>query len=347
MRRLAAFALALVTVVGLSVAASSDPVDGVRVPSVEAFNALDARVTAVEGDVAELKARPTPTVTVTATPTPTPTATPTPTPQPSGFPDVSNTGVPTGTTLAAYTGPLTITAANTVIRDRLVTGTLVIAAPGVQIVNTRINGGVDLRNPTTSSASFTITDSEVHVGDVMRTGIMRGNFTATRVEVTGGNRSIYCEFNCTIVDSLVHKQATDEGGQTHFSGVRMSQNLTLRHNTVICEAGRGPGTGCSAALTGYGDFAPVQNNLIERNKFVGNLGGGSTMCVYGGSSGDDGSKPYGAQARDIRFLNNTFVRGSNGECGNLGTVASFDPARPGNVWSGNMWDTGGPVSHTD
>lgn len=339
-----AIVLGLIASLALMTGAQSDPGTGVQVPTLAEHNTLESRVTTLEDDVAELKARPTPTVTVTPTPTPTPT----PDPEPE-WPEASNTGVPAGTTLTPYAGTLTITAADTVIRDRIITGNLRIRAPRVQIINTRINGRIELRFPQGEDAgnSYTITDSEVHVGDVMATGLMRGNFTATRVEVTGGNRSIYCEFNCTIEDSWVHAQATDEGGATHFSGVRMSQNLTLRHNTVTCEAGRGPGTGCSAALTGYGDFAPVQNNLVEGNRFIGHLGGGATLCVYGGSAGDDGSKPFGHLAADIRFVDNVFVRGTSGVCGNLGAVGSFDPARPGNVWSGNTWDDGTPIRHTD
>jgi hypothetical protein len=248
--------------------------------------------------------------------------------------------VPAGVALSAYTGPSTITVDGTVIRNRQVTGTLTIQASNVQIINTRINGAISLRSPKSNDYSFTITDSEVHYPGDTGTGIMQGNFRATRVEVTGGNRSIYCAYNCIVEDSLVHKQGTDAGGDAHFSGIRMEQNGTFRHNTLICEAGRGPGTGCSAALTGYGDFAPVQNNLIENNIFIGSLGGGATMCAYGGSSGDDGSKPYGHLAQDIRFINNVFTRGTSGVCGNLGAIRDFDPSRPGNVWTGNTWDDG-------
>jgi len=298
---------------------------------------------------------PTPTATATATPTPTPTATatatPTPTPTataaPTGWPNASNTGVPSGVTLTTYTGPSTITADGTVIRNQVVNGSLNIQASNVQIINSRINGGIDLRDPKNTDYSFTITDSEVHVGDNLNTGIMRGNFRATRVEVTGGRRSMYCVYNCVIEDSYVHLQGGDPGGDAHFSGLRMEQNGTFRHNTLVCEAARGSGTGCSAALTGYGDFAPVQNNLIENNRFVGNLGGGSTMCAYGGSSGADGSKPYGHLARDIRFVNNVFTRGDSGKCGNLGAVAGYDPSRPGNLWQGNTWDDGTAIRYTD
>jgi hypothetical protein len=99
----------------------------------------------------------------------------------------------------------------------------------------------------------------------------------------------------------------------------------------------------AAGLTGYGDFGPVQNNLIENNIFYG---GNSTVCAYGGSSGDDGSNPYG-YLTNARFIGNVFVRGAPGQCGNLGAVMSFDPTRPGNVWSGNTWDSGATIRYTD
>ena len=103
----------------------------------------------------------TPTVTPTAThhdrpPTPTPTTTPTPTPTPTPRREVTGRQRTTpaslaGTTLTTYSGPLTITTANTVIRNSVVNGTLQIQAPGVQIINSRVNGGVDLRSPKTTT----------------------------------------------------------------------------------------------------------------------------------------------------------------------------------------------------
>ncbi len=274
-------------------------------------------------------------------PAPSPTTPSRPSQPSSGWPSTSNTGVPAGETLTDYTGPRTITANGTEIRNKIVNGTLTIEASDVKIVNTRINGEVLLRDPKSSNYSFTITDSEVHIQDPGATGIMMGNFHATRVEVTGGRRSIYCKYNCVVEDSLVHKQSSGAGNSDHFSGIRMEQNGTFRHNTLICEAAS---RGCSASLTGYGDFAPVQNNLIENNLFIGDLGGQASMCAYGGSSGANGDKPYGDQARDIRFINNVFTKGATGRCGKNGAVAHFDASRPGNQWSGNVWDDGTPLS---
>jgi hypothetical protein len=165
------------------------------------------------------------------------------------------------------------------------------------------------------------------------------NFTARRVHVTGGNRSIHCYNNCTIEDSYVHDQMDDPTGRIHESGIRMGQNATIRHNTIACDAPNyPPDAGCSAPLTGYSDFAPVRNNIIDNNYFVATTGG---FCAYGGSSR---GKPYSNQTRDIVFSNNVFERGTGGKCGYYGAITSFNRSLPGNVWTNNTWNDGGQVS---
>ena len=260
------------------------------------------------------------------------------------WPGPNTTGIPNGAVLSAYTGSCNITTAGTVIDSKTVNCILSINAPNVTISRSQINGGVDVPTTAPGSASFAISDSNIHVGDNLNTGLMRRNFTATRVDITGGRRSVYCVSNCTVTDSWVHAQGGDPDGQAHFSGMRMEQYSTFRHNSITCEATRVPGSGCSAGLTGYGDFAPIQNNLIERNLFYRGGGGGSTACAYGGSSGSDGSKPYGNQAMNIRFIGNRFVKNSdNGLCGNLRTIIDFDRNRPGNEWSDNLYHDGAVV----
>ena len=102
-----------------------------------------------------------------------------------------------------------------------------------------------------------------------------------------------------------------------------------------------PDAGCSADLTGYGDFAPIANNTIDKNLFVATTGG---TCAYGGASGKDGSKPYGNQSAGIVFSNNVFQHGRGGKCGYWFAISDFDRTRPGNVWINNVWDSGGAVS---
>ncbi len=207
----------------------------------------------------------------------------------------------------------------------------------VSITRSEIRGIVVVRQPT-DGYSFSISDSLVLAGNRLVTGIGNGNYTALRVEVVGGRRSMNCAVNCTIEDSWVHGQDGDPDGEAHLSGIRMGQDTVIRNNTITCEAERiAPASGCSSALTGYGDFAPVQNNLIEGNRFVA---GTSSFCAFGGASR---GKEFSAGSRDIRFINNVFERGETGQCGIHGSIVAFDGDAPGNVWVGNTWDDGEPL----
>jgi hypothetical protein len=284
----------------------------------------------------------------TASPTAKPTRPPTSKP-PSGpqscpsypkFPDESCTGVPAGMRLTNYSGSCTIKKNKTVIDRKVVSCALRIQATGVVIKNSRINGSVNA----SGSYSFTITDSEVRApqaGSVESQGVGEANFTMLRVEVTGGNRSVYCRKNCRVEDSWVHGQTIAQSPRIHASGIRQSQGAKIIHNRIHCSVRDTPsGGGCSANLTGYGDFEPVRNNRIEKNLFVATPAG---ACAYGGSSGDDGGKPYGSQAENIVFVDNVFERGPGGKCGYYFPITDFNSNRPGNQWINNRWDNGGVV----
>jgi hypothetical protein len=287
------------------------------------------------------------TVTETATPSPTPTPTPTPSPSPSPtatptgtatFPDATTTGVPTGTVLTAYNGPMTITVANTVIDSKTINGDLVIRASGVVVKNTRINGTIST-DENSSGYSFTIQDSTVTAPQQIATAVGAVNFTMTRVEVVGGNRSVNCWKSCVVRDSYVHGQFRDSAGQAHESGIRMGATNSIIHNTILCDAPDvPPDAGCSADLTGYGDFAAVADVLVQNNLFKASTGG---FCAYGGSSS---GKPYSNGAHDIRFIGNVFERGAGGKCGYWGAITDYNASRPGNVWSGNTWDDNTPLN---
>lgn len=255
----------------------------------------------------------------------------------AGFPSASTTGVPAGTSLSTYTGPCTITTAGTVIDAKTINCSLSIRATGVKITRSKVNGTVYAG--TDGKSSFTISDSTIDVGDRMGTGIGDGYFTATRVHVMGGNRSINCFVKCTVQSSYVHGQFKDESGTAHESGIRIGSSSTIRGNTIACDAPDvPPDAGCSAALTGYGDFAIVQDNVIDGNLFLPTTGG---FCAYGGSTT---GKQFSSGVNDIKFTNNVFSRGSGGKCGYWGAITSFDVNAPGNVWTNNKWSDGATVS---
>lgn len=262
------------------------------------------------------------------------------------FPDAACTGVPAGVTLTSYTGPCTITTANTVIDSKLVNCQLRPMAAGIVIRNSRIVGGV-YGATGRNAPSFTVTDSDLIAPQVNQTeanGLGEANFTAIRVDVTGGNRGVYCRFNCVLRDSWVHGTNIASNSAAHASAVRQSQGNLIIHNRLQCQANdNSAGGGCSADLTGYGDFEAVTNNRVEKNLFMATPGG---ACAYGGSSGDDGTKPFGNQAHDIVFVDNVFEhgtrRGDHGtfNCGFYFPITDFNSARPGNQWINNRWDSG-------
>ena len=297
---------------------------------------------------------PTPTPTPTATPTPTPTRTPTPTPTPTAtppaaggvvvlgrsFPSAATTGVPAGTALTTYTGPCSIQTDNVVIDAKTINCDLRVLAQNVKITRSVINGTI-YSDPDYFNGSFTLTDSEVRMPQSTGTGIGETNFTVTRVEITGGSRSINCASNCTVQDSFLHGQYTDRRGIDHESAIRMGANSVIRNNHITCDSTPvPPDAGCSAALTGYGDFAIVQKNTIENNLIDGGPFGSMGYCAYGGSTT---GKPYSSGVNNIKFTNNVFRRGPNGKCGIWGPITSFDSNAPGNVWTNNLWDDGATV----
>jgi hypothetical protein len=279
------------------------------------------------------------TVTPTRPPTTTPPATTPPptTPPSSGWPNAANTGVPAATVLTPWTGSCTISTAQTITGRSFACDVTIGAA--VNFVNSRINGTV-----TVNSGSLRMTDSEVHgtPGATRQvTSVGSENLTLLRVEVTGGNRGINCDSNCDIRDSWIHGQKIKDAW--HASAVRMSQGLTLIHNTLVCDAPVQPNPegSCSASLTGYGDFAAVRDNLIQGNYFPPTTY--AAACAYGGSSK---GKPYSSQTANIRFIGNTFGQGTtsaNRECALYGPIMDYDKSRPGNVWSGNTWVSGAVI----
>ncbi|MCT9818987.1 DUF4082 domain-containing protein [Microbacterium sp. W1N] len=290
---------------------------------------------------------PAPTPKPTATPMPTPTP-PVVTPPPAGggivvlgrsFPSAETTGVPAGTALSAYTGPCTIQTDDVVIDGKIIDCDMRVLAQNLTITNSILNGSI-YSDPDYFNGSFSLTDSEVRMPPSTGTGVGDVNFTLTRVEVTGGSRSVNCAAACTVQDSFLHAQYTDNRGIDHESAIRMGSGSTIRHNTLYCDATPvPPDAGCSAALTGYGDFAIVQKNTIDDN-LIGGPYDSMGYCAYGGSTQ---GKPFSAGVNNIVFTNNIFLRGPSGKCGIWGPITSFDSGAPGNIWRNNLWDDGAEV----
>lgn len=284
------------------------------------------------------------------------------------FPGTANTGPKAAAgTMATYGGSCTITAANTVIDSKVVNcRTIDVRAAGFVLKNSYLNGAIV---QSSGAASYTVTDSFIDsgvqfpacsngscpagkyaCGDINNQttdcGVNGSNFTVVRTEIINTNRAAYCQSSCLIQDSYFHGTNLwpDASNLAHASSVREEQNLTLRHNSLHCSY-TGPFVnneiGCSADLTGYPDFAPIKNNTVDGNLFVANTG--NAFCAYGGATA---GKPFSGDptnATNQKFTNNVFQRGTNNKCSAYGPVSNFDKTRPGNVWSGNVWDNGATV----
>ncbi len=144
------------------------------------------------------------------------------------FPGPSNTGPNAPeSSMTAYTGSCTVTAANVVIDSKIVNcSPLVVGsgASGLMIKNSYLKGGV-IQNG--GSASFTVQDSMIDnavsypacsggtcsagkyaCGDpnnaTTQCGVGYRNFTILRTEIINTNRAAYCESSCLIQDSYFH-----------------------------------------------------------------------------------------------------------------------------------------------
>jgi hypothetical protein len=220
--------------------------------------------------------------------------------------------------------------AGQVIDGLEVHGDISITANNVTIKNTKVFGRINVGY---THSGVLIQDVEVDhsAGPTTESSIGDTGFTCIRCYVHGIGSGIRAGDNVTVQDSYVfigkspgdtaHKTALGDNGGAH---------LVFKHNNLSCIDDY-----CSAAFSLYGDFAQIDDVLVQNNLF--NTTG--SYCTYGGSVA---SKPY-PHATNVRYLDNHFGRVYSAKCGQYGPLASWEN-NTGNVWSGNVRDdTGQPV----
>jgi hypothetical protein len=133
-----------------------------------------------------------------------------------------------------------------------------------------------------------------------------------------------------VTGSYIHGPGYISGD--HTNGIYVggtTQPLTISHNTIFNNLGQTDTINLDATSSGQ----TVANTIIENNLLAG--GGYS---IYGGNA-------LNASTSNIVIKDNRFSDIYYSQSGQYGYVDEFDPAGPGNVWSGNIWDaTGGSVS---
>ncbi len=255
------------------------------------------------------------------------------------FPGPSSTGVPAGTTLSAYTGPTTITSANTVIDGKRM-GCIRVSAPGVVIRNSKISC------PSSSSAyavlsgdgdysgtPLLIEDSEIDCANTNGTALGEALITVRRVNIHGCENGGDINQSFTVENSYIHdlynSAAAHTDGFQFASGhivngqvASGSLNVTINHNTIFGMGADGS-FGTSAIISNRGGDTNV---LIENNLLAG---GAFTLYCEQGTKGNN-----------YRVINNTFTRKFSQKVGFYGDSTDCSDE----TQSGNIYDSGQALS---
>ena len=255
----------------------------------------------------------------------------TPPPVPSQFPSASNTGVLAGTVLSAYTGPSTISTANTVI-DGKTMGCIDVTAPGVVIRNSKVSCpssrsgyAVFSRDGGFSGTPLLIEDSEIDCANTNGTALGEALFTAIRVNIHGCENGGDLNQNITIQDSYVHDlynsaaahtDGFQMGGGHYVNGqvVAGALNVTFDHNTIF-GIGADGSFGTSAIISNRGGDTNIliQNNLLA--------GGAFTLYCE-----------QGAKGNNYRVISNAFTRAFSQKVGFYGASTDCsDETQSGNI----------------
>lgn len=125
-----------------------------------------------------------------------------------------------------------------------------------------------------------------------------------------------------IEDNFIHNMGYD--ASDHVDSIINGgggSGMTIRHNTIFNELNQ------TAGIALYQDFGTPVNVTIDNNLLGG---GGYTIYAGGGASA----------GHDVKITNNHFTTRFYTNSGNFGPYTAFQPGDPGNVWSGNVWDDG-------
>ena len=281
----------------------------------------------------------TPSPTGTETPTPTPTPTPTATPSPGTFPDASNTGVPAGTALSAYTGPSTISTANTVI-DGKTLGCISVTAPGVVIRRSKIECAnpsyavVSVEDGAFTGTSLLLENDEIDCRNGAGTAVGEANVTVRSSDIHGCENGFDMNQGFDIQDSYIHDLWNT--AQSHTDGMQMAGahlengkwvtgalNLKIRHNTIY-------GVGADGSL---GTSAIISNPRGDKNITIqDNLLAGGAFTLY---------CDYSATATNYQVIDNEFSTRFSPKYGAYGpSDGCSDETLSGNV----DHETGAPMT---
>jgi Right handed beta helix region len=266
-------------------------------------------------------------------------------PHACGFPDATNTGVPSGTALRsvpdqvssgpgwhfdAKAGDVVVTARGTLLSDLSITCNLIIDASDVTVRDVQVvTGGyfgISLRHIT----GVTIEDSTISGQNP--TG---GRVNAAIDDVYGDSTGIVIDDNNIsrfrtgvqvstglIAGNYIHDPGYIQGDHTNgIVATGTTKPLTIYGNTVFNDLGQTDDISLDASRSGQ----HVANKIV-----VDNLLAGGGYSIYGGNARHNPTS-------NIVIEDNEFGQLYYPQGGHYGPVAYFDPTAAGNIWSGNVW----------
>lgn len=271
-----------------------------------------------------------------------------------GFADVTNTGVPAGTTLKRVPQDITVPDATTghgwhwagtylavdtagaVLQNVLVAENIDVTAANVTIQNIQNNAtgntwGISLRTATNVTIQDSTIGSPTQYGaDRLQEGIRDIAGDSNGAQILRNNiYHIDSGINHFDTGGLIEGNYIHDMGFTgddHINGIQLGSGngplMTIQDNTILNQEPQ------SDAIMLATDDGQETNRLVTHN-----LVAGGDYCVYG-SGGPSDSPTY------IRFTNNQFSRMFYSDCGFYGPAAYISDGT-GNVWSGNIWDDTG------
>jgi Right handed beta helix region len=271
-------------------------------------------------------------------------------PHACGFPDATNTGVPSGTALRSVPGQVSsgpgwhfnakggymvVTANGTLLSGLSIPCDLIIDASDVTVQDVRVvtgghfgislrhAKGVTIEHSTISGQNLTSGRVGSAIDDVYgdSTGIMIKNNDISRfrtgVQVSTG----------LITGNYIHDPGYIHGD--HTNGIYVAgttKPVTIYGNTIFNNLGQTDDINLDASSAGQ----DVANKIV-----VDNLLAGGGYSIYGGGSRHD-------RTSNIVIKDNEFGRIYYPQGGRYGPVAYFNATGTGNVWSGNVWSGSGP-----
>lgn len=202
----------------------------------------------------------------------------------SGFPDASNTGVASGTTMTKYTGSYHVTQDNAVISNLEVYGDIVIEAKNVTLKNVKLISNTEWHalRVMDDATGFTLQDSEID-GAGGTVNAIYGFGTFLRNDLHDVENGINVIGPSLIKDNYIHNMRG--GPEAHYDGIEINggHDIDIIHNTVINDHDQ------TSAIMLDNYFSGLSNITVDGNRLVG---GGYTVYLddrFGGGNVDDSS----------------------------------------------------------